>query len=153
MSNHSSARPHTINSINNQTVSEALKQRAQSVINDKSVDTETRALIRYALEINDPTFAKLVRRAGAGEAAELPPTSVEKIEALAEIICGGRNEAPAALMVLMAILEDSSEPQALAHAAKHFVFTRCGELNLFDMVNEQTALFESKLLGVNSPVS
>jgi hypothetical protein len=56
-------------------------------------------------------------------------------------------------MVLMAILENSSEPEALAHAAKHFAFTRCGELDLFDMVNAQIALFESKLLGVNSPVS
>jgi hypothetical protein len=74
-------------------------------------------------------------------------------EALAEIICSGRNEAPAAFMVLMAILENSSEPEALAHAAKHFAFTRCGELDLFDMVNAQIALFESKLLGVNSPVS
>ena len=51
MSNHSSARPHTINSTNNQTISEALKERAQSVINDKSIEAEMRALIRYALEI------------------------------------------------------------------------------------------------------
>jgi len=97
-----------------------------------------------------------VRRADAGETIDnrdIPTTNVEKIEALAEIICGGGNQAPAALLVLMATLEDAPEPAALAHAAKHFAFTRCGELNLFDMVDAQTALFESKLLGADSLVS
>lgn len=150
MSNHSSARPHTIKSTNNQTISDALKRRAQSVINDKSVDAETRALIRYALEINDPSLTELVRRADAGETAdnpEVPRTNVEKIEALAEIICGGGNDAPAALLVLMATLENASDPQSLAHAAKHFAFTRCGELNVFGMVDAQIAVVESQLLA------
>ena len=151
MSNHSSARPHTINLTNNQTISEALKRRAQSVMNDKSVDAETRALIRYALEINDPSLAELVRRADTGETVDnlnVPPAR-EKIEALADIICGGGNKSPAALLVLMATLENASEPQALAHAAKHFAFTRCGELNLYGMVDAQTVLFESELLAAN----
>src|SRR5215203_5858199 len=104
MTNHSSARPHTIKSTNNQTISDALKRRAQSVINDKSVDAETRALIRYALEINDPS--------------------------LAETICRAGNQSTAALLVLMATLQNASEPKTLAHAAKHLAFTRCGELNL-----------------------
>jgi hypothetical protein len=151
MSNHSSATPHTINSTNNQTISEALKRRAQSVIDDKSVDAETRALIRYALEINDRSLPELVRRADAGETVDntdVPPTR-EKIEALVEIICGGGDKSPAALLVLMATLEDAPEPQALAHTAKHFAFTRCGELNLFGMVDAQTALVESELLGAD----
>lgn len=151
MSNHSSARPHTIKSTNNQTISDALKRRAQSVINDKSVDAETRALIRYALEINDPSLAELVRRADASETGgnlDVPPTSLEKVEALAEIICGGGNNAPAALLVLMAILENAAEPEALAHAAKHFAFTRCGELNLYGMVEAQTTSLEVELLAV-----
>lgn len=107
MSNHSSARPHTIKSTNNQTISEAHNQY-------------------------------------------IAPTDLEKIETLVEIICGARNESPAALLVLMATLENSSEPQALAHAAKHFAFTRCGELNLYGIVDAQTALVESKLLAVDS---
>ncbi|HZI48783.1 MAG TPA: hypothetical protein VFD75_13375 [Pyrinomonadaceae bacterium] len=45
----------------------ALKERAQAVLNDKSIDPQTRAIIRYAMEINDPWLARLVRRAGAGE--------------------------------------------------------------------------------------
>ena len=153
MSNHSSARPHTIKSTNNQTISDALKLRAQSVINDKSVDAETRALIRYALEINDPSLAELVRRADAGETVDnldVPLASVEKIEALAEIMCRAGNESTAALLVLMATLENASEPKALAHAAKHFAFTRCGELNLYGMVEAQTALVESELLSAKS---
>lgn len=149
MSNHSSARPHTINSTNNQTISEELKQRAQSVINDKSVDSETRAIIRYGLEINDPSLAEMVRRVDDLNI----PASREKIEALAEIICGGGNDSPAALLVLMATLEDASDPQTLAHTVKHFAFTRCGELNVYGMVESQIAFVERKLLQTDSLVS
>jgi hypothetical protein len=152
MSNHSSARPHTIKSTNNGTITEALKRRAQSVINDKSVDAETRAVIRNALEINDPSLPELVRRTDPSEIVDnlnIQPTR-EKIEALADIICGGGNDAPAALLVLMATLEDASDPQTVAHTVKHFAFTRCGELNLYGMVEAQTALVESKLLATDS---
>src|SRR5690242_14320339 len=45
-----------------------LKQRALSVLYDKSVDAQSRAVIRYALETNDPSLAELVRRAEKGEA-------------------------------------------------------------------------------------
>ena len=45
----------------------ALRQRAQAVLNDRSIDAQSRAIIRYALEINDPWLAELVRRADAGE--------------------------------------------------------------------------------------
>ena len=66
MSNHSSATPHKIKSTNN-TFTDALKRRAESLINDNSIDAETRALIRYGMEIDDPWLAELVRRADAGE--------------------------------------------------------------------------------------
>jgi len=46
----------------------ALKQRALAVLNDESIDPQSRAIIRYAMEINDPWLAKLVKRADAGEA-------------------------------------------------------------------------------------
>jgi hypothetical protein len=49
------------------TISDALRRRAQSVINDNSIDRRWRAFIRYALEINDPWLADLVRHADAGE--------------------------------------------------------------------------------------
>ena len=49
------------------TISDALRRRAQAVINDRSIDPQWRAIIRYALEINDPWLADLVRRADAGE--------------------------------------------------------------------------------------
>ena len=45
----------------------ALKQRAQAVLNDRSIDPQSRAIICYALETNDPWLAELVRRADAGE--------------------------------------------------------------------------------------
>ncbi len=49
------------------TISDALRRRAQSVINDISTDPQWRGIIRYALEINDPWLADIVRRAEAGE--------------------------------------------------------------------------------------
>ena len=75
MLNHSSATPHTIKSTKNldlnggskKTISNALRRRAQAVINDRSIDAHTRSIIRYGLEVNDPWLADLVRRVDAGE--------------------------------------------------------------------------------------
>ena len=51
----------------------------------------------------------------------------EKIEAMEDIICGtGGAKAAGALFVLMGTIQKSTEPEALAHAAMHFAFTRCG---------------------------
>ncbi len=72
--------------------------------------------------------------------------STEKIEALAEIICGGGEESAAALFVLMGTLQDSADPKTIANTAKHFAFTRCGELNVFGMVDAQIAVLERELL-------
>jgi len=49
------------------TISNALRRRAQAVINDTSIDPQWRNIVRYALEINDPLLPDLVRRADAGE--------------------------------------------------------------------------------------
>jgi hypothetical protein len=49
------------------TISDALRRRAQSVINDTRTDPQWRSIVRYALEINDPWLADIVRRAEAGE--------------------------------------------------------------------------------------
>jgi hypothetical protein len=100
-----------------------------------------------------------VRRADAGERiiettdfSQTPEidedhSEREKLEALVDIICGtGGAEAAGALFVLMATLENSSEP-ALAYTAKHFAFTRCGELNLYGMVDAQIAVVEHELLA------
>src|SRR5262249_59009987 len=112
-----------------------------------SIDPQQRALIRYALEINDPWLAEIVRRTDAGENVfdtidflQTPPgieddVSEKKIEALAEMICRAGDESAAALLVLMGTLENSTDPKVLANTAKHFAFTRCGESNLFAMVD------------------
>lgn len=49
------------------TISDELRRRAESVINDRSIDPQWRNIIRYALEINDPWLGDIVRRAEAGE--------------------------------------------------------------------------------------
>jgi hypothetical protein len=140
----------------------ALIRRAQAVLNDESVDPQSRAIIRYAMERNDPWLARLVRRADAGEAVvaslgfEEPPDTYDddldedKVEALMEMICRTGDEPEtraAALLVLMSTLENSAHPKALANAAKHLAFTRCGEFNLYGMIDAQIDLIEDKLLA------
>ena len=173
MSTHSSAiaREHTpyINrTTRTNTIVNALKRRAQAVLNDRSIDAQSRAFIRYGLETNDPWLAELVRRADAGEPiidaidfSETPPiskddSSEEKIQALMEVICRSEHESGskwAALLVLMSTLENATHPKVLANSAKHLAFTRCGELNLNDMVDAQVAILESELLAGNTLAS
>jgi hypothetical protein len=142
--------PHTV----------ALNQRATSLINDKSIDPQTRALIRYALETNDPWLSELLRRADAGES--LCDTDFdddcpieEKVEILAEIICrsgSGEDRATrsAALLVLIAAIESSPFPKELAAVAKQLAFTRCSEMNVCGMIESQIAVFETELLAGRS---
>jgi len=147
------------------TISDALRRRAQSVINGGSIDPQWRNVIRYALEINDPLLPDLVRRADAGEQiiettefsltqeSEGDYSNEEKVEALAEIICRAGDEAAAAMFVLMGTLENSAHPKLLANTAKHFAFTRCAELNLYGMVDAQLAVVEGELLADSSLIS
>jgi len=162
MTTHGSAtlreEPHVTEPI---TISDALRRRAQSVINDSSIDPQWRNIVRYALEMNDPWLADLVRRADAGEKIidsvdfSLAPKSNgdpsdEKIEALAEIICHAGDESAAELFVLMGMLEKSAHPKVLANAAKHVAFTHCGNSNLYGMVDAQIAVVEGELFGSGS---
>ena len=129
------------------------------MLKDKSIDPQGRAIIRYALETNDPWLARLIRSADAGEEiAEAieseasgddggDETNREKIEALAEIICSGGEEPAAALFVLMGTMQNSKDPKAIANTVKHFAFTRCGEFNLYGMVDAQIAIVEGELLA------
>ena len=59
--------PHVNQTTRTATTINALKRRAQAVLNDTSIDPQSRAIIRYAMETNDPWLAELVRRADAGE--------------------------------------------------------------------------------------
>ena len=77
----------------------------------------------------------------------------QKIQALAEIICQAGDEPSAALLVLLATFEKATDPKTLAHTVKHLVFTRCGELNAYNLVEGQIAMFEEKLLGDHVLVS
>jgi len=154
MLNLSSARlreetPHSTNKPGT-TISDALKQRAQAVINDKSIEAHTRAIIRYGLEINDPELPELIRCADNGESIldnVYVASSEEKIEALTDLICRAGEEPSAALLVLLATVENSTHPKALANSAKHLAFTRCGELNLHGMVDAQVEMLEGKLFA------
>ena len=76
-------------------------------------------------------------------------STTDKIEALAEVICAAGEAPAAALFVLMGTLQDSADPRAFAHAVKHFAFTRCGEFNVYGMVDAQIASLERYLLNDN----
>ena len=143
-------------------ISDALRRRAQAVMSDVAIDPRWRTIIRYGLETNDPWLPDLVRRADAGETiidsldfslepeTNGPDSDEEKIEALTEIICRARNESAAALFVLMGTLENAAHPKLLANAAKHLAFNRCGESNLFGIVDIHLALLEGELLAYMS---
>jgi len=163
MASHSSATtretPYVNRKSRTNTIADVLKQRALAVLNDTSIDPESREIIRQALETNDPWLARLVRQADAEESgvetieSESPEgtggdgSNRGKIDALAEMICNGGEESSAALFVLMGALQNSREPKALAHVVKHFAFTRCGELNVFGMLDSQVALLERELFA------
>ncbi len=148
------------NTASQRPISRTIKRRAQALIRSRNVDPESRALIRYALETEDPWLPELVRRTDAGEAIILDfsqspaadDSSEEKLavlSALAEMICRPGDEPfikSAALLVLMAKLENAAHPKGLANAVKHLAFTHCGELNLCGMVDSQIAMLENKLL-------
>jgi hypothetical protein len=132
----------------------ALKERAQIVLSDRSIDSQSRAIIRYALETNDPWLARLVRQADASgtiDLSEIPLSeegSIEdKIKMLTELICRGGEEPMAALLVLMSTLETATHPKAFANIAKHVAFTHCVELNVYGVVDAQIAALEGELLA------
>lgn len=173
MASHSSATvrehtPRTINSITNNTLNQTqmsvgLRRRAESVIQDTSIDATSRAIIRYALEINDPMLSKLVQRVEdgeyiadniAGDESENDSTE-QKVEALAEMICRDDDHGTraVALLVLLAAVETADDSKSLAKTAKHSVFTRCGELNVYGMVDVQISMLERELFARNSDLS
>ena len=154
--------PHAEQITSTATILNALKQRAQAVLNDTSIDPQSRAIIRYAMEINDPWLAELVDRADAGENifetvdfSQTPDTleqdlSDKRVRALADMICRDGDEPEtksAALLVLMSAIEDSAYPKSLANTAEQLAFARCGELNLYGMVEAQVATVEHELFA------
>jgi hypothetical protein len=175
MADHSSAsvREHTPheNQTRTNTIFNALKRRAQAVLNDKSIEPQSRAIIRYALEINDPWLARLVRRVDASERIddtfdfeETPQTNNDvsetnssdsrgdKISAFIEIISRAGDEPKtksAALLVLMTIIEKSTNPEGLASAAKYAAYIRCADANLRGIDDANIEILERRLLAEN----
>ena len=131
--NHTNHSNHTNRTTRTNTILNALKNRALAVLNDRTIDPQSRAVIRYALETNDPWLAELVRRADEGELnveaidfSETPQTfedglREDKIRALTEMICQESDEAAATLVVLMATIENSTNPKLLANRVKEIL--------------------------------
>lgn len=166
MTTHSSApvreeTPHANRTTRTATVLNVLKQRALSVLNDSSIDPESRAILRYALETNDPWLAKMVKQADAVEPVidNLPERGNDAagnmIEVLVDLICRPGDEPKTksvALLVLLSTLERSTESKALANSAKHFAFAHCGDVSFDNMVEAQIAAFEAELFTWSAPV-
>ena len=64
MTKHGSASPRKQES---RTLDANLKRRARKLATDSRVDPGTRSLIRYGLEIKDPSLEQIVSRVEAGE--------------------------------------------------------------------------------------
>ncbi len=147
------------------TVSDATKRRAESMINDTTINPQWRTIIRFALELNDPFVAELVSRAEAGEdivetfESLRTPVAIEdesvlrKVEALAEIISRSGDQPTAALFILMETLENSTDLKVFASRAKHVAFSRCGELHVYEVIDAQVAELEGELLASSTLVS
>lgn len=167
MTTHSSApareeTPHTKGATAMTAIVNALKQRARSVLNDPSIDPQNRALLRYALEVNDPWLAQMVRHIEADvNAPETPASSKNepfgnKVEVLVDLICRPGDEPDtksAALLVLMLTLERSTEPTALVNRAKHLAFAHYDDLTVDDMIDAQITTVEAELFAGNTPIS
>jgi hypothetical protein len=170
MASHSSAtareqEPHSItNNILKLNSNNDVRQRAWSLLRDKSLDEGSRSLIGYALEIDDPMLPELVRRAEDGESVvdnivatnkpEHGPTE-QRVDILAEMICQAHDPGirAAALLVLMSALENADDPKSLAKNVKQYAFSRCGEMNVCGIVDAQVAALERELLTNNSQLS
>ena len=75
---------------------------------------------------------------------------VVKIEALAQMICRDGDEPStksAALLVLMAAVEDSAHPKALANTVKHLAFNHCAERNLCGMIDAEIRVIQAELFA------
>jgi hypothetical protein len=169
MTTHSSATAHQETPHKAETtmiaVSDATKRRAESMINDKTIDPQWRTIIRFALELNDPFVGELVSRAEAGEdiletfESLRTPVPIEdestlrKVEALAEIISRSGDEPTAALFILMETLENSTDPKILASRAKHVAFSRYGELHVYQVIDAQLAELEGESLATDTLTS
>jgi hypothetical protein len=160
MANHSSVTtrgeaPHVNRTSRTNTIVNALKERALAVLNDSSIDSQSRAIVRYAMEINDPWLAELVRQAGSDgpiDLSEIPldndaESKEEKIKVLTDKICDAGEEPMAALLVLMSALDNATPPTALANIAKRRAFTRCVELNVYGVVDAQIVALEGELFA------
>ena len=90
--------PHSItnNTLKLNPNNDEVRQRAWSLIRDKSLDEGSRSLIGYALEIEDPRLAELVQRAEAGESVMVNIVATDtadneatqqKVGVLVEMIC------------------------------------------------------------------
>ena len=64
MARHSSA---SLREEKSHIIDASLKRRARLLITNGSIPSQTRSLIRYALEIKDPDLDQLVRRVESGE--------------------------------------------------------------------------------------
>lgn len=78
---------------------------------------------------------------------------VEKVQILADLICRAGDEPAiksAALLVLMATLQDAPELKELVSSAKRVAFIYCGDLDVFGIVDAHIPVLESELFAASS---
>lgn len=76
----------------------------------------------------------------------------EKVLALADLICRAGDEPAiksAALLVLMAALENAPVPNELVNTAKRVAFIHCGHLDVYGIVDAHIPVLESELFAMS----
>lgn len=109
----------------------------------KSIDAPTRTIIPYALEINDPWLPNSCAASMQGESIIdnlFVASSEEKIDTLTDLICRAGDEPSAALLVLLSTSKSPGIRKPSQTQLSTLPFTRCGELNLYGMVDAQIAV-------------
>lgn len=154
MVNHISANeraeaPHETTSPNNIAIncnvsfSRGLKHQAQGVNSDSLSDTEMRTL---------ETDVDPMHYSETGVIIEDDPI-VEKVQILSDMICRAGDEPAiksAALLVLMATLQNAPELKELANSAKRVAFIHCGHLDVYGIVDAHIPILESELLAASN---
>ena len=140
--------PHATTSITNITnnlndsFSSDLKRPVPFGIGDSLLNAETRT---REIDVNPMHYSE------TGVTIEDDPI-VEKVQILADLICRAGDEPAiksAALLVLMATLQNAPELKELANSAKRVAFIHCGHLDVYGIVDAHIPILESELLAAS----
>jgi Domain of unknown function (DUF5615) len=112
---------------------------------------EQRVLVTHDVKTMPAHAVSLMKR---GENISGVLFAGKKVMRLVELICRGGNEPEiksAALLVLMATIEQSPNANSLAYQGKQLTFNQCCNLDIYEMIERQVTVCERELLRTWAP--